>query len=68
MWAWERGVSKLGDVGLPHLPPTSFHNHPDVAQDAHLPATDAGVRAVTHATPGVAVVFEEAARDGDASG
>lgn len=55
-----------GTVGLPHLHPNPC-NHPAGAQDAHLPAADAGVGAVPHATPGVAVVLKEAAQEGEAS-
>lgn len=57
-----------GTGGVPHLPLTFSHDHPRVAQDAHLPAADAGVGAVAHAAPGVAVVLEETAGDEDASG
>lgn len=63
-WAWEgAGVSKPGSRwGGGHLPTALSLRHP------HLPAADAGVGAVAHAAPGVAVVLEEAAREGGTSG
>lgn len=52
------------DGGVPSPSLTSSRDHSHAAQEARLPATDAGVGAVAHAAPGEAVVLEEAAGEG----
>lgn len=62
-WACKQAsASSWGVVELPRLPPSSpaaILTH--AVQEAHSPAADAGVGAVAHAAPGVAVVLKEAA-------
>lgn len=61
LWAWEQtGAYRLEEQRGPSLSPTLFLRSFPCGREALLPATDAGVGAVAHAAPGVAVVLEEA--------